>query len=446
MTTRTIDKKLESRLIDLEEANEHLRLKIETLQQAESDAMYKQRLMQVLFEDIPAYIYFKDKNRRFVYASNFFCKLFGFGLEGIIGKKDEDLFPEEIALETAADDRHVIKTGIPLINKEEGGESVGDGGHWVLTTKMPWRDSNGKIIGLFGISKDISDLKRTEKSLRESEAKFKNLAEQSPNMIFINSRGKVVYANQKCVESLGYKLSEYYADDFDFLKLIAPEFLPLIKSNFKRHMTGKEIKPYEYALISKSGERIEVIITTKLINYGGEGAILGIVTDITERKKAEKKLREKDIKLKHQARNLEEMNVALKILLEQRDKEKTDIKENMLMSIKKLIIPYIEKLQKRKLDAESETYINIIKSNLEEIIAPLSETLSSKYLGLTPSEVQVADLTRQGMTSKEIALMLHVSPKAVSFHRGNIRKKLGISNKKINLYTYLQSFPDRHSQ
>ena len=445
MTSRTTEKKLQNRLKDLENTNEQLKREIEALRRAESDAIYEQGLIQTLFDEIPAYLYFKDKNRRFVHASNFFCKLFGCGLEGIIGKKDEDLFPKEIAEETTADDRRVIESGIPLVNKEEGGESIGDGGHWVLTTKMPWRDNKGDIIGLFGISKDITELKRASKSLRESEAKFKNLAEQSPNMIFINHRGRVVYANKKCVESLGYDLDEFYAADFDFLKLIAPDYLSLIESNFKKHTAGKEIKPYEYALISKSGERIEVIITTKLIDYGGEEAILGIVTDITERKQAEINLREKDMKLKHQATNLEEMNVALKILLEQRDKEKADFKENMLISIKKLIYPYIEKLQKRKLDEESQTYVSIIKSNLEEIITPISDTLSSKYLGFTPSEIQVADLTRQGMTSKEIATMLHVSPKAVSFHRGNIRKKLGILNKKINLYTYLQSYPGRHS-
>ena len=439
------DTKLEKRLSELEKENERLKLEIDALQQAENETIYAHSLIQVLFEDIPAYIYFKDKDRRFVHASNFFCKLFGCGLEGIIGKKDEDLFPADIAKETIADDRRVIETGIPLVNKEEGGESVGDGGHWVLTTKMPWRDNAGNIIGLFGVSKDITDLKLTEKSLRESEAKFKNLAEQSPNMIFINHRGRVVYVNQKCVESLGYELDEFYAADFDFLKLIAPEYLPLIERNFKRHLAGEEIKPYEYALISNSGQRIDVIITTKLIDYGGEDAILGIVTDITERIQAEKNLLEKDIELKQQARNLEEMNVALKILLEQREKEKGDIKENLLVSIKKLIFPYIEKLQKRKLDQESQTYVNIVKSNLKEIIAPISDTLSSKYIGLTPTEIQVANLIKEGMTSKEIAEILHVSPKAVSFHRGNIRKKFGLWNKKVNLYAYLQSFPGRHS-
>ena len=113
----------------------------------------------------------------------------------------------------------------------------------------------------------------------------------------------------------------------------------------------------------------------------------------------------------------------------------------LLINIKKLIFPYIEKLQNKGQDEDSQVYVNIIKSNLEDLISPLASTLSSKYFALTPTEIQVTDLIKQGKTSKEIAAMLNVSPKAVSFHRGNIRKKLGLLNKKINLKSYLHSFP-----
>ena len=85
--------------------------------------------------------------------------------------------------------------------------------------------------------------------------------------------------------------------------------------------------------------------------------------------------------------------------------------------------------------------MNIVKSNINDLISPLESSLSSKYFSLTPTEIQIADLIKQGKTSKEIASMLMVSPKAVSFHRGNLRKKLGLLNKKINLRTHLQSFP-----
>jgi len=149
------------------------------------------------------------------------------------------------------------------------------------------------------VFRDISERKKAEKSIKESEEKFRNLAEESPNMIFINQKGKVVYANKKCEEAMGYTREEFYKPDFDFLKIIAPEYRNMISENLKKHFSGKELTPYEYVLITKYGKRIESIITTKLISYGGETALLGIITDITEWKKAEKELKESEEKFKN---------------------------------------------------------------------------------------------------------------------------------------------------
>jgi DNA-binding CsgD family transcriptional regulator len=197
--------------------------------------------------------------------------------------------------------------------------------------------------------------------------------------------------------------------------------------------------------MTKAGKRIEAIITTKLINYEGKKSILGIVTDISERKAAEKLLHEKDGQLTQKTKSLEEMNIALGVLLEQREKEKADFKENLFVNLKKLVFPYIEKLEKKKLDEESQTYLKIVRSNLRDLMAPIANTLSLKYIDFTPTEIQVANLIAQGKTSKEIASMLNVSTKAVSFHRANIRKKLGLWNKKTNLRTFLQFFPEKEA-
>jgi PAS domain S-box-containing protein len=161
---------------------------------------------------------------------------------------------------------------------------------------------NGGVIRYEGkpsdlaMIRDVTERKLAEEALKESEEKFRNLAEKSPNMIFINKRGKIVYANEKCEEVMGYTRKEFYSPDFNFLSVIAPESRALVKSSFTDHMKGEEISPYEYSLITKDGKRIDSILTTKLIKYGGESAILGIVTDITERKQAEDALRESEAK------------------------------------------------------------------------------------------------------------------------------------------------------
>ena len=138
----------------------------------------------------------------------------------------------------------------------------------------------------------IIQRKQTEEALQESEGKFRSLAEQSPNMIFINRKGRIVYASKKCEEVMGYKRDELYSPDFDFFSLIAPESIELVRSTFSKHLKGEEVEPYEHALITKDGRRLETIGSTKLINYEGERAILGITTDITEWKRAEEALRE----------------------------------------------------------------------------------------------------------------------------------------------------------
>ncbi len=138
---------------------------------------------------------------------------------------------------------------------------------------------------------ELAERKRTETGLRESEEQFRNLAEQSPNMIFINQGGQVVYANRQCEMTTGYKREEFYAPHALFLQLTAPEYRSVIEDNFHRHMGSQEVSPYEYAFFTRDGHRIDAIITTKLIHHAGEPAILGIITDITARKRTERLLR-----------------------------------------------------------------------------------------------------------------------------------------------------------
>jgi diguanylate cyclase (GGDEF)-like protein/PAS domain S-box-containing protein len=149
---------------------------------------------------------------------------------------------------------------------------------------------DGDPNGMVGVILDITERKEAELALQESEQKFRSLAEQSPNMVFIIIQGKVVYANRCAEELMGYAREEFYNPKFNYLDLVAPEYRGMVQAGFQQHTAGHDLEPYEYALITKDTKRIEALINTRLISYDGQQAILGIVTDITDRKRFEDQL------------------------------------------------------------------------------------------------------------------------------------------------------------
>jgi len=156
-------------------------------------------------------------------------------------------------------------------------------------------------------------------------------------------------------------------------------------------------------------------------------------------RKAEKSQKKTRAELELQTCKLEEINTALKVLMQQKIEAKTELEETVLLNVKKLIVPFLERLKKCRLNSKQKTYISVIESNLNEIVAPLVREFSKINSKLTPMEIQVTNLVRQGKTTKEIAEFLNLATSTIDTHRNKIRKKLGIKNKKISLKTYLLS-------
>jgi len=171
--------------------------------------------------------------------------------------------------------------------------------------------------------------------------------------------------------------------------------------------------------------------------------VLSAVSDqmaiVIERKRAEEALIKKDKELESRANKLEEMNTALNVLLDKRNEDKITLQEQVVTNVKKLAFPYVEKLRKSNLNNEQKIYAELIESSLDEIMSPFSHQLSSPLIGLTSTEIKIADLVKRGKTTKEIAAFANLSPKTIERHRENIRKKINIKNKKINLQSYLSS-------
>lgn len=168
-------------------------------------------------------------------------------------------------------------------------------------------------------------------------------------------------------------------------------------------------------------------------------AVANSLAGIIKRKQIDAMLETHKQELEIKTDNLEEMNAALKVLLEKRDQDKTELEEKVLSNVKKLVVPYLEKLKTSRLSQRQAGYVDVLESNLNTIISPFSQSLSMKYYNLTPLEIRVADLVRQGKTTKEMAALLNSSTRTIDFHRQNIRSKLGLKNKKANLRTHLLS-------
>lgn len=159
--------------------------------------------------------------------------------------------------------------------------------------------------------------------------------------------------------------------------------------------------------------------------------------DITELKLTEEALRNSREALDEQRQRLEETNIALKVLLKQREADKQELEKKVLANVKELVFPYLNKLKAAPLKAKEKTLVDIVFDHLNDIISPLMQSLTHLNIFLTPQEMQVATLVKDGKSTQEISDLLHISEATVSFHRKNLRKKLGIGNKRRNLRSHL---------
>jgi len=251
----------------------------------------------------------------------------------------------------------------------------------------------------------------------------------------LDPKGNIITANKVTAKRLKAPLDE-------LLGKCVYDYLP---PEIAKKRKGKVAQVIKTGKPSRFEDRVGKLMLQNtmypVVNSKGKVVQLAVYSrDISLEKKNTANLKKREKELNARTRSLEEANTAFSILLRRREEDRTHFESSVISNISTLVNPYIEKLKSTPLDAVQTNHLHVIETNLEQVISPFVRDIGSRVLDLTPMELRVATLVKEGQSNKEIAAKLSVSKNTILTHRFNLRRKLGIKNKKINLRAYLLSF------
>ena len=439
----------------------------------EEEEARKERDRAEKYLDIAGFIFIVIKSDQAVSLINKAgCDILKYKSEEIIGKNWFDMFLPEREKEKAKDVFKKLFAGeIEPVRYHENVVLSKDGKEKLIAWHNTiLRNEKGQIIATLSSGEDITEHKLLEEALRKSEEKYRAILENASDAILLaDEKGNLIEVNRKAEELLGYKKEE-------LLQMHYTQLHPMIKQEktieaFTKIVELGRVSMQDGSVQQKDGKVIPVHITGSVIEYAGRKIVQGSFRDITElkrteeelerrvqertaelntineilsteiaeRKQAESSLKKRDEELSLRTVELEEANTALRVLLKHQMKDQKDLEERLQTNVNELVIPFIKTLRNCNQNDRYMSYLNILESNLRDIVSPFLNSLSSKYKKLTPKEIRVVGMIKDGMESKEIAEILGVSTSTVSAHRENIRKKLGLLKEKTNLRSFLIS-------
>jgi PAS domain S-box-containing protein len=281
-----------------------------------------------------------------------------------------------------------------------------------------------------------------ETSVRERSTQLDKTSEQLKALLnattdtafLVDLEGTVIASNEISAKRFGREPDQ-------FVGKCAYDLMPPALAEARRAKADKVIKSGKPTRFRDKRRGIVFDSTVyPVLDEDGKTVQLAVYgKDITHYQKALQTLKEREKELGVKARNLEDVNTALKVLLSQREGDKAEVSEKVVSNVKEQIVPCIEELKKGPLTSKQKATLALLESNLTNIISPFTHRITSGIFNLTPKEIRVANLITQDKSTREIAELMNVSKKAVEFHRNNIRAKLGIRNSKTNLRTYLMT-------
>ncbi len=277
---------------------------------------------------------------------------------------------------------------------------------------------------------------RTEEALKDSEQKFRAIVDNIPDVfVIIDHEGTIQFVNHalpgdRNQDVIGTTIYDH----------MIPESI-----QHYRNMTEQVFRTGEFyrTVVEIFVGRIYDCRCAPLEREGPVEHLIVILTDVTDHQRAEKLLQRhrNDLEnlVKERTASLEEANSALRVMLNTAEQMRNEMQEMILLNTKNQVMPFLEELKRTELDSRQKSYLELLEQNLTQITQPFMGELPAKCLTLTPTELLVTNLVKDGKTAKEIAILLNMSLRTVENHRYSIRTKLGLTNKAINLRTYLSS-------
>ena len=322
-------------------------------------------------------------------------------------------------------------------NVEMGIADPSKGVTWINSSALPLRLGDADLVVVTFC--DITGRKQAERMLQESEAKFRTLFNSLPMATIISSldEGKLLEVNDVFERSMGYSREEALQKTTVDLGIWAsPEQRAGYASLLKQHGA---VRNFETTLRRRNGSLATVLISGELIEIAGAKRIISAGLDITDRKRLEEDLTATTARL-------QDMNVALRVLFEQREQDRLEMERRVLDNMRMLVTPYLDAVRGDGLSPQAAHNLDFAVKALEDITSGFARILNDEYRTLTGNEIRVADMVRSGMTSKEIAVALGLSVATANFYRASIRRKLGLVGKKITLGAYLMALKDERAR
>jgi len=343
--------------------------------------------------------------------------------------------------------REILSGTRRLIEMEYRLRHKSDGWIWVLGRGrvVSW-DATGKPLRFTGTQLNITDRKRALEALRLSEERLRLVTDNMKDIIVMTDRHfQIVYISPSIHSVMGYESAERSGKSI--LEFIHPDDLPAIEAGLRDSLAAFSPGKIECRYKHARGEYIWMEATGAYMldqQRNFLGAVFGI-RDITERKKVEealqKTLDELETRVKERTFELQEINTTLRVLLKKRDEDQRTLQESLQSNIHQLVIPFVQKLRSTQSSEQKLDYLNILETSLNNITSPFINKLSIDFKNLSPRELQVAALIKQGKSSKDIAAILNLSVGTVNAYRNSIREKLHLVSSETNLRSYLLALP-----